>query len=147
MVVPKWGSCATGNRGRLQFVKLGRLYCLWGRFAAGSDCRWDRSAGPGHCDCRSDRVPLGNSVSCCELGFCCVIDGVAGIIAGCPLFSCFCGRLWWTSMHPQSVHDGVPGPARRHLTPQKLASARRAPWLAPLRRPLLLPQRKEIFLL
>ena len=32
---------------------------------------------------RCERVPLGNSVSCCELGFCCGISGVAGTISGC----------------------------------------------------------------
>jgi hypothetical protein len=30
-----------------------------------------------------DGVPLGNSVSCCELGFCCGISGVAGTISRC----------------------------------------------------------------
>ena len=30
-----------------------------------------------------DGVPLGNSVSWCELGFCCGIGSVAGIISGC----------------------------------------------------------------
>jgi len=32
---------------------------------------------------RNDRVPLGNSVSWCELGFCCGISSAAGTISGC----------------------------------------------------------------
>jgi hypothetical protein len=32
---------------------------------------------------RSDRVLLGNSASCRELGFCCGIGGIAGTISGC----------------------------------------------------------------
>ena len=71
---------AETGRGMVRFATAARL-AAWAGLAPGDN----ESAGKRkHAAARKgNRVPLGNSVSCRELGFCCGIRGVAGTIWGC----------------------------------------------------------------